>query len=47
MNSKFYINVAKKMHEKNINLPRPTPKLRDIDGGEIPIITVTCEGVEW
>lgn len=44
MNSKFYINVAKQMREKNINLPRPAPKtLKDIDGGEIPIITVTCE----
>ena len=45
MNSKFYKKVADYMPEP---LPRPTPKaLRDVDGGEIPIITVTCEGIEW
>lgn len=44
MDEKFYRNVAEEMKKF---LPKPRPKLKDIDGGVIPIITVTCEGVEW
>lgn len=44
MNPDFYVNVADYMHEE---LPRPTPKKLMEDGVEIPIITVTCEGIEW
>lgn len=45
MNPDFYVNVAELMPEK---LPRPTQKpLIDEDGSVIPIITVTCEGIEW
>jgi hypothetical protein len=47
MNSRFYINVAKKMYEKNIDLPRPTPRKLKDGGVEIPLITITCEGEEW
>lgn len=44
MDEKFYRNVAEEMKKF---LPKPRPKLKDIDGEVIPIITVTCEGVEW
>lgn len=44
MNPDFYVNVADLMPEE---LPRPTPKKLMEDGVEIPIITVTCEGIEW
>ena len=46
MNKKFYRKVADYMP-----VPLPKPKQRepilDEDGNEIPIITVTCEGIEW
>lgn len=46
MNNKFYRKVSDYMP-----VPLPKPKQRepilDEDGNEIPIITVTCEGVEW
>ena len=43
MNPHYYINVADYMPEE---LPRPSrKKLRDEDGVEIPIISITC-GVE-
>lgn len=44
MNPDFYVNVADYMPEE---LPRPTRKKLMEDGVEIPIITVTCEGIEW
>lgn len=44
MNSDFYVNVAELMPEE---LPQPTPKKLMEDGKIIPIITVTCEGIEW
>jgi hypothetical protein len=44
MDEKFYRNVADKMPEL---LPRPTRKKLMEDGVEVPIITVTCEGIEW
>ena len=48
MNNKFYRKVADYIP---VPLPKPTMKqnkpLLDEDGNEIPIITVTCEGIEW
>lgn len=45
MDERFYLNVADAMP---VRLPRPTPKKPLMeDGVEIPIITVTCEGIEW
>lgn len=45
MDESFHINVADFIP---VLLPRPNQKSRFFeDGVEIPIITVTCEGVEW
>ena len=49
MDSDFIIKVADHMPQSiPQSLPRPTPKkLKDVDGGEIPIITVTVGLWEW
>ena len=44
MNQDFYRNVADYMPQL---LTRPTRKKLMEDGVEVPIITVTCEGIEW
>ena len=47
MNKKFYRKVSDYMP---VQLPKPQLKPRfifDEADGLIPIITVTCEGVEW
>ena len=44
MDEDFIIKVADYMPTE---LPRPTPKRLMEDGEIIPIITVTCEGIEW
>ena len=44
IDTKFYVNVADLMPKE---LARPTARKLMEDGVEIPIISITCEGIEW